>query len=934
MLLSLLAFIMVPALSGAQKKNEKKSDKQDDSLVRLVSADSLQLVEIRGVTYRRVVGRPARFLHNDTYLLCDSALWNVNEEIINAMGHVRIIQEQTELTSDKLTYFIQRDVAEFRGDLVQLRDKDKNTLRTRCLDYNTKDSVALFREGGALRDKDGQLIESINGTYDSKIKTFTFSDNVNMYTDSLFVKTTYLKYESDLNLATFGYDTNAWKDQNMLSANAGWYDRGNEKFFFHRNVHVMNDTQEGWSDSLYFKRLTSDVLMQGNAQVTDTTRRVHALAGKMDYVDSLSRLVMSDDPVVISEMDEEDENGMTQVDTAYVGADTLIYYTVKMCEVDSLVKLDAAERLKNVETDPVTTFRREAAEAAAKAAAEAAANDPNNPETAARLAAEAQAAKEAQSAKDAKGKESGGKSKKKSDKGGEGKSPAEVLDSLASGRESHDVGLDSLANASDSLVNNLDSLGTGLDSLAAADTIPAPDTTKMGFLHAFKNVRVFRKKMQVRCDSLAYCDLDSLARLYDNPTIWNEENHQYNADSVYVVVRNSTIDKANLMSNAFIHIQEDTLHYDQIKSAEMTAYFDENGALRRFDALGGAQALFYLEENDVLATVNKKESKMLSATFKEGEIQRILYFEEIKSDGYPVVQMTREEQTLKGFNWQGERRPKGPEDISSRTLRPSQRSHYAKVPHAEFIQTEKYFPGYMKDVYAQIAYRDSMRAVRQREKDEAQRRAEEEKAAMAQAAADSLGSAADSLAGAALEGDLQSSADSIEVNIPAVTDAPDTLVTPDGYRKESTEIEVVPRDTTSAGAGPVPGPTKEELKAQKKEQARLKKEQKDKEREEKWASQDAKDELKAKKRAEKKAAKLRKKKLAAIKAAMKNEQKELAELERYREKYRKEKDRLEQKAASSKKSRKDKKSKEVPDDKPQGPEMLSSVETQDIQDNL
>ncbi|MCQ2136434.1 MAG: hypothetical protein MJY67_05905, partial [Bacteroidales bacterium] len=515
------------------------------------------------------------------------------------------------------------------------------------------------------------------------------------------------------------------------------------------------------------------------------------------------------------------------------------------------------------------------------------------------------------------------------DRGG-GKSPAEVLDSLASGRGSLGDGVDSLANGLDSLANGLDSLANSLDSLVAADTIPALDTTKIGFLQAFKNVRVFRKKMQVRCDSLAYCDLDSLARLYDNPTIWNEGNHQYNADSVYVVVRNSAIDKANLMSNAFIHIQEDTLHYDQIKSAEMTAYFDEDGALKRFDALGGAQALFYLEENDVLATVNKKECKMLSATFKEGEIQRVYYFEEIKSDGYPVVQMTREDQTLKGFNWQGERRPKGPEDISSRTLRPSQRSHYAKVPHAEFVQTEKYFPGYMKDVYAQIAYRDSMRAVRQRERDEAQRRAEEEKAAMAQAAADSLSSAVDSLAGAALEGDLQSSADSVEVRVPAVTDAPDTLATPDGYRKETTEIEVVPRDTTSTVAGPAPGPTKEELKAQKKEQARLKKEQKDKEREEKWAAQDAKVELKAKKRAEKKAAKLRKKKLAAIKAAMKNEQKELAELERYREKYRKEKDRLEQKAASSKKNRKDKKSKEAPDDKPQGPEMLSSVETQNI----
>ena len=79
------------------------------------------------------------------------------------------------------------------------------------------------------------------------------------------------------------------------------------------------------------------------------------------------------------------------------------------------------------------------------------------------------------------------------------------------------------------------------------------------------------------------------------------------------------------MSNAFITIEEDTTHYDQIKSAEMMAFFEGGGGLRRFDALGGAQALFFIKENDVLATVNKTDSKMLSASFSDGSIQRIYY---------------------------------------------------------------------------------------------------------------------------------------------------------------------------------------------------------------------------------------------------------------------------------------------------------------------
>ena len=98
--------------------------------------------------------------------------------------------------------------------------------------------------------------------------------------------------------------------------------------------------------------------------------------------------------------------------------------------------------------------------------------------------------------------------------------------------------------------------------------------------------------MQIVCDSLEYSDLDSLARLFKSPVIWNEVRQQYIADSITAVIRNQAMEKVSLMSNAFIHIQEDTAHYDQIKSTEMMAYFSEDGELERFDALGGASAIF------------------------------------------------------------------------------------------------------------------------------------------------------------------------------------------------------------------------------------------------------------------------------------------------------------------------------------------------------
>lgn len=918
-----------------------------DSLVRLISADSLQLLEVNGKSCRRVVGRPARFLHNNTYLLCDTAIWNVDDQLINAMGRVKIIQDRTELRSDKLNYYVDRDLAEFRGSVVILTDKDNNTLKTRFLDYNTKDSVAVFRNGASMRDKDGQIIESMSGSYDSKIKTFTFSEDVNMYTDSVFVKTTWLKYESDLSLATFGYNTHAWKDGDMLSSNAGTYDRSAENFFFNRDVHVMTDTQEGWCDSLYFNRTTMDVTMLGNAQVSDTTRSVHALAGRMDYVDSLSEVTLTRQPAVVAEVD--DENGR---DSVWVGAEQLRYWTVPKCDLDSMELVLSAERLKSIAVDPVSELRRQAAEAAAKAAEEAAANDPNNAANAAKRKAEYDKQTEAKGTGRTKVEKPARISFAKP-------SPADtvavVADTVAFGEaaDSSDVedvsiveageaaeteaadvvaveepavgesavespaaaGVSALAAEAEDmpvraaeiggeaedipefteLKMATDSLAVATDSLAvAADSLAAPkDTTKIGFMSAMGKVKIYRSTMQVTCDSLRYCDLDSLARLYREPKIWNEENHQYISDSVYVVIRNNAMEKANLMSNAFIHVQEDSIHYDQIRSAEMVAYFDKEGQLSRFDALGGALALFYIEENDALATVNKKDAKMLSAVFKDGTIQRIYYFQEVKSDAYPVVQMTKEDQTIKGFAWTPQDRPKSRYDITGLGFRNSQRKRYEAVPQPRFYQTDIYFPGYIADVHRQLQVRDSLKAVRARQRELERLQAEEN---AAREAADSLAKA-DSLAIADSLGlvDSLAIADSLGIaGSPAKNDSlaiADSLATVD-----------VPADSLANAADSLAAaqPDEREMRRQQKlaEKAEAKR-LRDEAREARWAEQDAKDALRQARKDAKKAEALRRKKARALRAAEQEKSREAVLLQKYLLKMEKAKARKEAKALKS-----------------------------------
>lgn len=845
-ILSLFTLLTVMPSLSAQSKG------QTDSVVVLMSAKSLELLEDEnGTSFRKAVD--ARFLHNNTYLVCDTALWNVDERIINAIGHVQIIQDRTVLSSERLDYLIDDDLAQFRGNLVQLMDKDGNTLRTRFLDYNTRDSIAVFERGGSMRDKDGQVIESEYGTYNSKEKEFSFDVGVNMYTDSVYVKTEHLKYHTDADFAEFIGYIDAWKDGNMLSSMGGTYDKANEYFFFTGHVHVMSDTQEGWSDSLYYERNFNNVEMYGNVQVTDSEKKVSALGASLVYVDSLSLVTLEKNASVIAETDQDGK-----IDTVYVGAGKFVYKTVKKCDIDGNLISLAEKRLSDIDADPVSAYRAKAAEEAAKEA-EAAKdpNDPNDPEAAAE--------KRERAARDVNIESL----QLPADPLPEGISePAEEEQEALEAPEDDEV----LPAPDDSIPAELDSAALALIlEQEITDSLANRDTSKIGFLTALSGVKMFRSDMQVVCDSLEYCDLDSLARLFISPIVWNEGNRQYASDSLTIAIKGQRMDKASLMSNAFIIIQEDSLFFDQIKSTEILAYFDTTTALRRFDALGGANALFFLQENDAFATVNKVESKMLSAVFKDGEIDRVYYFDSPKNDAYPVVQLPKEERRMKGFNWQPELRPKGKEDITPLELKGSERSYYIAHPMPGFSYTERYFPGHMASIKKMLASQDSIRRVRHAEELERQRLAEEQ--AMAQA---------DSLEALGSLEDVAVQADSLVALAPV--DSVAVLPVMDSLAVADDTLKVLADSFAEADSLVVKAPAADP-KEQKRAEAEAKHQAKVDAREARWAELDARDALKEAEKQAKATEKKRQRTYKAVLAAEKEAAKDQKKFEKYVKKY-------------------------------------------------
>ena len=671
-----------------------------DSVFRLLEAERAEQYEKYGTQYRLVKGH-ARFLHNDTYLLCDSASWNVDSRFIEAFGNVQIIQDKTMLKSEEMTYWIDESKALFRGTLVELFDKDGNTLRTERLSYNTKDSVAVFEYGGSMKDRDGNVIESRKGTYDGKEGLFMFEDQVELYMDSIEIKTNQLRYFNETERAHFGRNTYLWRDNGFLRADAGWYDRPTRLVYFTDHVFMFDPSYDAWADELYYHQQDGAVDLLRNAQVLDSTNKSVYLGDHMQYLpanDSLSqRGLLTGNPAIIYYGENEDH----VVDTLFARADSFYVYTVPRYAIPEKEVKDAEKRLDDMLFDALSKKRAEEGEQREKERIEkmrAVGKLP--PEW---VEQQQRAERDSLARLDSLAKLPAMDSLSIVDS----VAVQPMVDSVAVQPIVDSVGVQSVVDSVG--VPILDSLTVmpgltrHLDSTAVAvqDTVAVRDTTPIRYVHAWNNVKMYRSDIQAACDSMVFCELDSIARLFGRPILWNEVRNQLTAEDMQLLFRNGNFDRGSMITDAWIISQQDSVHFNQIKSTEMLGWFRDN-KIYRFDALGGVTAIFYMVDEDVVTTINLKEAKSMTAALKDGTAQRLLYMETIKSDAYPVGDLEMSKQRLKGFEWRADERPVRREAITDRQIRTTERSKYVDLQKPLYRQTNKFFDGYMYELFEQI----------------------------------------------------------------------------------------------------------------------------------------------------------------------------------------------------------------------------------------
>lgn len=210
-------------------------------------------------------------------------------------------------------------------------------------------------------------------------------------------------------------------------------------------------------------------------------------------------------------------------------------------------------------------------------------------------------------------------------------------------------------------VSSEDSLFLHADTISA---VTIADTSAAGYrlMKAYHECKIFSKRLQTRCDSIAYSFRDSVIRFYQEPVMWTEQ-YQLVSDSMAIFTKNRQAERLELYNSAFVTSMIDTMRYNQIKGRNLTGHFKDN-ELNKIEVNGNGESIYFLIDGNELTGVNHSRCAKIEAYVQDGRVIEIMDIGNPEGVIDPPDLTTDPlELRLEGFNWLDHLRPKQKSDI-------------------------------------------------------------------------------------------------------------------------------------------------------------------------------------------------------------------------------------------------------------------------------
>jgi lipopolysaccharide export system protein LptA len=247
------------------------SQSQETTKILLDRADNWKYNKDIGADIQRIIGNVIMH-HDSAYLYCDSAYLNEGANSVIAYGNVHVkLSDTLNLFGDSLRYDGNTKIARAHSN-VRLVDNE-TVLTTDTLVYYRLTQIAQYDYWGKIVN-DKNILVSKHGYYYTDKKEFFFKHKVLLTNPDCRMHSDTLMYNTVTKTAYFFGPSDIKSREDSIACENGWYNTKLDIARFRERATIFHNEQRVTGDSMYYEKHTGYGQIFRNAVLTDTLKDI------------------------------------------------------------------------------------------------------------------------------------------------------------------------------------------------------------------------------------------------------------------------------------------------------------------------------------------------------------------------------------------------------------------------------------------------------------------------------------------------------------------------------------------------------------------------------------------------------------------------------------------------------------------------------------
>jgi lipopolysaccharide export system protein LptA len=317
---------------------------QERTKILLQKADTWAYDAAIGKDVQRLLGKVI-LSHDSTILYCDSAYLNEGLNNVTAFGNVHIkVSDTLNMFSDSLKYDGNTRVARMKSNVRLIDNETLLTTDTMVYDRNTR--IAQYDDWGKIKNNRNNLV-SRHGYYHTDTKQFFFKEKVILMNPNYIMHSDTLLYNTVTETSYFLGPSSIKGKEDSIYCENGWYDTRVDRARFRKHAKIFHISQVLTGDSIYYERKTGFGQVFRHAILKDTTRDILLCGNYGELRRAEGRAFMTDSAVAVMIEKKKDslfihsDTLRSTFDTADNMKNMFAYYRVKFFRKDLQGKCDS-----------------------------------------------------------------------------------------------------------------------------------------------------------------------------------------------------------------------------------------------------------------------------------------------------------------------------------------------------------------------------------------------------------------------------------------------------------------------------------------------------------------------------------------------------------------------------------------------------------------